>query len=167
MGTERTDQSEASAPAVQGYRREVVEDFLSAVEVERRRLHEIIRESEARTQRARAAIDVYRVIMDMLLAVQAEIAEIRRAAEEEAAAILRRGDEEAEALFRAAYAVEDGMIHLVRAEAAEDPLRHTTPEPAVREFGSGFAVDVSGSNDYMAYLRGALSDQAPLGPRLD
>jgi hypothetical protein len=167
MGAERAEPSEANAPAVQGYRREVVEDFLSAVEVERRRLQETISESEARTQRARAALDVYRVIMDMLLAVEVEIAEIGRAAQEEAAAILRGGDEEAEVLLRAAYAADGGTLDLVHAEAAEDPLRHTDPEPTVQEFGSEFAVDASGSSDYMAYLRGALSDQAPLGPRLD
>jgi hypothetical protein len=164
MGPEPT---ESSAPAVQGYRREVVEDFLSAVEFERRRLQEIITESEARTQRARAALDVYRVVMEMLLAAHAEIAEIRLGAEEEAAAILRRGDEEAEALLRTASDAHSSTIDLVRAEAAEDPLRHSDPEPAVGEFRSEFAVDFTGSNDYMAYLRGALSDQAPLGPRLD
>src|SRR5262245_24963791 len=107
-------------PAVQGYTREAIDDFLAAADVERARLREVIAEAESRTQRARAALGVHRVMTAMLLEAQADVAERRRLAEEEAAAILRAADDEAQSVLREAYAEPDGTLDLVRAEKIDE-----------------------------------------------
>jgi cell division septum initiation protein DivIVA len=162
-------------PSVHAYKRDAVDDFLAAASAERERLQVTIAEAEARGRRARAAVGIHRVMVSMLLETQRELAELRAGAEAEAADIVAAAEDEARAIVRAARhgsadrSRGDGerTIDLSAIAADEHRLsRPTGPEgvsvpPAVGIFDSGE------DERFFAYLRGALADDQPLGPRLD
>lgn len=154
--------------SVHGYPRAEVEDFLAAASVERVRLEAEIADADSRTARARSAVGSHRVMVAMLLEAQQELTEIRRAAELEAERILADAE-------RRAQEIED------RAPAAGAPTASPDPAPVVTTPltppatvatatppASGPLIDLSagadGGEDYFDFLRGALTDEAPLGP---
>ena len=158
-------------PAVFGYERAAVDDFLAAAGRERERLEAEIEESRTRERKARAAIGMHRVMISMLLETQIELEEKRRAAEAEAAAILARTEEEASRLeattarsapdalsasFSRATSPSLTVIDLERAESIDEPL------PPSHRAG---AAPTDDADQYFEFLRGALADDQPLGPR--
>jgi hypothetical protein len=166
-----------------GYSRAAVDDFLAAAAVERGRLEALIEEAEDREQQARAAIDshlgLHKVMIETLLETQRELGERRREAEVTAAGIIEAAEREARALMaanRGGVAVEN-----------DDPRRPTSIDLAAEErnpFGPMPDQFVGGapswslsseretqarkeSDEFFDYLRGALIDDKPLGPRND
>jgi hypothetical protein len=156
----------ASPVPVQAYSRAAVDEFVASAAAERARLESAIAEQEERTRRARAALGTHRVMVAMLLDAQRELEEIRTHAEAEAAAIVLRHGERtmtpapAVAQTLAASGPAGEMIDLTRTAgdtgpppAPVVPVAHPEPE--------------AGGTEYFEFLRGALVDDAPLGPRPD
>jgi cell division septum initiation protein DivIVA len=145
---------------VRGYSRAAVDGFLAALDEERARVLQRIAESTERLERARGATGMQRAMLAMLLDTQ-DVAERRRAAEEEAARILADADAEAEAILAGALAPADTtVLDLVSAERTPDPA----PERALAV--APLAATTAAADDaYFAFLRGALTDEAPLGVR--
>jgi hypothetical protein len=136
----------ARTAPVSGYSRAELDEFLGEAASERARLEAAIVADEERARRARSALGAHRVMVAMLLSAQRELDDIRIRAEREAAAILGGADRPAP------------MLDLTRIES---------PEPMGEPPCAGVStVPVDGeSNDYFDFLRGALDDDAPLGPR--
>jgi hypothetical protein len=72
---------------VLGYSRETVDDFLRAVESERARLEEVIREARAREVNARSLLSVHESMVATMLESYREVTRRRIDAEERADAI--------------------------------------------------------------------------------
>ena len=123
-----------------GYSRVELDDFLVSVADERTRLEAAIAEDEVRTRAARAALGTHRVMVAMLLQALREIDEIRARAEAEAAVFLA-----------ASSAPTAPVLDITRLE------RGATRQAAPRVSDE--------DTEYFDFLRGALVDDAPLGPR--
>lgn len=170
------------------YAREAIDDFLAAAESERVQLQAQIADAEARTRRARAAVGMHRVMVGMLLETQQELGALRVRAEVDAAEILGQAEEEAQQILRraredAGVAVDtDSASPVVPSEpSAPDAFARTLdlasyerddapPLAATSSFASLSPAMTSDSRDddhFFAYLRGALADEAPLGPRFE
>jgi cell division septum initiation protein DivIVA len=150
---------------IHGYSRSEVDEFLAAAALERARLEATIADANARSNRARAALGMHRVMVAMLLEAQREMSQLRSDAEREADRIIAEADEQARAM--SGFARESNsvaaMIDLAAAEAAMNGVgAHTRePEPEPVPFTSNGHHD---SDDYFEFLRGALADDQPLGP---
>jgi cell division septum initiation protein DivIVA len=139
---------------VHGYSRAELDAFLASVAVERERLEAAIAADEERTRTARAALGTHRIMVSMLLEAQREIDDIRARAEAEAALIL------------ASHRRVKPLLDLTRLERDPD----IAPPPATD--GSALAAthdaaptsSPDGTVEYFDFLRGALDDDAPLGP---
>lgn len=163
------------APAqspVRWYSRAALDRFLDEAATERARLNETIADANARLVRANAAIGLHQMMMEMLLETQRDVRDIRRRAEASAAEIMAAGDRDVADVFgpagpagsnsgsSSAHAVPSGN----GASAPEPAPRaamfedlEPAPEPPV---GSG-----RDDQKFFDYLRSALSDDEPLGPR--
>jgi hypothetical protein len=154
--------------SVRGYSREAVEEFAAAAEREVARLQAEIDATDRRTARARAAIGTHRVMVAMLFTTQHRLDEIRQEAEMEAAAILQRAEHDADN----ALGGNDRVLDLRAPHEADTSVVTSSPfderslvwnEQAPREWSAG----PEGAPDYFTFLRGALDDDEPLGPRAD
>jgi hypothetical protein len=133
------------AEGFHGYSRTELDAFLLSVEDERARLEAAIAEDEVRTRAARAALGTHRVMVSMLLQAQREIDEIRARAEAEAAVVLL-----------ASSSPSAPVLDITR-------LEHGVPSPM---FSTRLSPATNDDNtEYFDFLRGALVDDAPLGPR--
>jgi hypothetical protein len=161
--------------SVHGYPRAEVEAFLAAASAERVRLEAEIADAESRTARARSAVGSHRVMVAMLLDAQQELSEMRRGAELEAERILADAEREAQEIERAAargYSVADAMREV--SSGFEVPGAATTSVDAPVAVATaaspvaGPLIDLSAVSDsgdgYFDFLRGALTDERPLGP---
>jgi hypothetical protein len=125
----------------------------------------VIADDEERTRRARAAMGTHRVMVAMLLTAQRELDEVRARAEREAAAIL---------------ADAQRPVHVLDLTRPEPPAPSTTSPPVADVWPATVtetrmptpvasnpvpAVHEGESNEYFDFLRGALDDHEPLGPR--
>ena len=138
---------------IHGYPRGDVEEFLSAAAAERVRLEAEIAEAHARIAQARSAVGTHRVMVTMLLDAQRELSEIRRRAEAEAERMIAEAEIEAQAIERGRWS------------AFDVPTSVSMPsEPTIDLVGH---ADAQGSDQFFDYLRGALADDQPLGPRAD
>jgi hypothetical protein len=165
--------------AIQGYSRVEVDQFLAAAAVERSRLENEIADAEQRIARARSAIGMHRVMVAMLLETQRELTELRHHADREAEQILRDAEREAAEIARArrgaavaSVAPPDpaasGRVAATgdsQGQPADDDAflfgaSAVTPPSFV---GSGPAPE-AGHDQYFEFLRGALTDESPLGP---
>ena len=161
--------SSAAQRPEQGYARELVEDFRVAARAERAKLQAKIAYEESRARRARATVGVYRVMVGMLLETQRELAELRGAAETTAAETGRAAEEKAQVLLHAAHegshadfdqrgdqrwapTGSDSVLDLAGLE--RDEQKSAQPTEAAPP-----------DDQFFAYLRGALADEQPLGPR--
>jgi hypothetical protein len=144
-----------SAPdsPVHGYSRAAVEEFVSAAAAEETKLEAVIEEAATRTRKARAAIGTHRVMVAMILEAQHQLDDIRAQAESEAARILAQGERDADEL---APLVSPPELDLVGAETMR-------PEPP--PVADARPQEPPEGSDYFAFLRGALVDDEPLGPR--
>jgi cell division septum initiation protein DivIVA len=163
---------------VQGYPRSAVDEFVAAAEAEAAKLEAMIADAGERTRRSRAAIGTHRVMVAMLLEAQRELDEIRALAEAEAADIIATAEREAdEVLKRNGHRVVD-LSELERGErsaprrSAESPVKAPmTEKPTVASSDPGALGSVPHAEgpddgaDYFDFLRGALVDDEPLGPR--
>jgi len=150
---------------VHGYSRSEVDEFLAAAAVERARLEATIADANARSNRARAALGMHRVMVAMLLEAQREMSQLRADAEREADRIVADADEQARAMSGFAHesTFVASMIDLAAAEAAVNRVatHAPMPEPQPAPFASNGHHD---SDEYFEFLRGALADDQPLGP---
>ena len=163
----------AAAPTL-GYDRAAVDDFLGAAAAERTKLEEQIERSHLRLARARTALGTHRVMVAMLLQTQRELSALRRDAERDAAEIIAAADREArrrEAAGPARTGTTPDPIDL-RVGSLNATLEPTANGPAAAAATELSAADdlllssISGQDDeFFEYLRGALHDDEPLGPR--
>jgi hypothetical protein len=140
----------SGATGYHGYSRAELDDYLSSVAQERARLEATITEHEERTRAARAALGTHRVMVAMILQSQREIDEIRARAEAEAAVIMASSS-----------TPPARVLDITRLEQVEPPVAPrpaAPPSPMLRPDGDDSA-------EYFDFLRGALVDDAPLGPR--
>lgn len=173
-----------------GYPRDAVDEFLAAADAERARLEAVIREASGRAERARAPIGAQRLMMSMLLDTQRELSELRDSAATRAEKIIAEAEAQAREIVMLADPVPtprpgfttgprpggtgaasssstDRPIDLVGAEAADQ-------KPPPDSFGAGSdGPRVNGhsksteSDEFFDFLRGALADDQPLGPRAE
>jgi cell division septum initiation protein DivIVA len=147
--------TDAPSTPIQGYSRADVDQFLTAAAEERLRLETEVEELEGRISRARSAIGMHRVMVALLLETQRELTEIRDSASAEAERIVREAEREV-ATMRCAPTADS--IDLV----AESPASRLPVAPVA---DGGVAEQGAAQGDeYMDFLRGALSDDSPLGP---
>lgn len=150
-----------------GYPRTTVDDFLMAAAAERARLDDELEQATARADRAHAQIGVYRVMMRMLLDAQRDVGEIRARAEERAAEIIASAERDAQNLVarerNERTTSTPARIDLVEVEDLGVPTALPTPPPA-SVMSNGFHEDAR-SDEFFDFLRGALADDQPLGPR--
>jgi cell division septum initiation protein DivIVA len=158
---ESTPAGPTAGPAIQGYSRAEVDDFLSAASVERARLEAEIASANERINRARAAIGIHRVMFTMLLDVQREINDLRRGADEAAASIVQ--DAEREASAARAWTPESAPLEsLVQSGSTELDL--TLHAARFDLHGpTGMRDQISDDDKYFDFLRGALIEEEPLG----
>jgi cell division septum initiation protein DivIVA len=171
------DASPSGATPTLGYDRAAVEAFLGAAAEERSKLEEQIEQSNLRLARARTALGTHRVMVAMLLQAQRECSALRRDAEREAAAIIAAAEREARG--QEAGCVEPSALE---ATADEDPIDLRDPRPGPTVAASAVVIPNSDAVDpldrdlltaaglnqddeFFEYLRGALQDDEPLGPR--
>jgi hypothetical protein len=166
-------------PSVHGYTRAAVAEFSAAAEQECRRLEAELAGAERRTARARASIGAHRVMVAMLFATQQQLDEMRAAAEAEATRVLGEAEEEAEAILSGFdLAVIDLSSIEGEAPACSSRLSSANDNAALRpRWGLGInPIDArsatsentsAGSDAYFEFLRGALEDDQPLGPRVE
>jgi hypothetical protein len=176
--------NDASGAAIHGYSRAEVDDFLEAAAVERARLEVEIADARARAGRARSAIGMHRVMVSMLLETQRELTELRLDAEARAEQIVAEAEREANEMLAASgasgwthdepftldpQAPITSMIDLVGvAEQDGGVLQANGVEQNGR--ASHPSVDPSAGaepepDEYFDFLRGALADDSPLGPK--
>ena len=175
MDTEFTTQGGQLGEGHHGYPRALVDDFLAAAGRERERLEELRRDASLRAERARATIGVHRVMMAMMLDTQREVSEIRRAADAEATATLADAEQQVEAILGCSIgAIPDPGSPHGRAFGAAGPettLVDLTAVEISESTSPGEASELShvddhkGVEQYFEFLRGALIDEQPLGPR--
>jgi hypothetical protein len=156
------------ASPVRGYPRPAVDEFVASAAHEQAALETAIADAQERTRRARAAIGTHRVMVAMLLEAQRHLDEIRAAAETEATDIIARAEREAEAIISAA---RPPILDLSGAESREravsQPITSSTSSMS-DPWSPGFAAPSepgAESSEYFDFLRGALVDDEPLGPR--
>jgi cell division septum initiation protein DivIVA len=147
---------EAPSPAgsaISGYSYAEVTDFLAAAAVERSRLEAELLDAESRIGRARSAIGLHRVMLAMLLDAQRELDEIRREAEGHATRILAGAERDATPV----------VVPSPAASATIDLTAVTATVAPAHDRAQGAPSDGGSQDDYFTFLRGALSDDAPLG----
>ncbi len=155
-----------------GYARSAVDSFRAAADAERARLLEVLDDARRRLERAQAADHTQRLMLEMLMDAERELGAARRAAEAEAARIVAAA--QATAGRASADARENQVpeplfvdaIDLAAAEQVDASTNgaHDHHEPTRRVRAADFDGDGGESDEYFRYLRGALVDDAPLGP---
>jgi hypothetical protein len=156
-----------SGSPVSGYSRAELDEFLAEASSERVRLEAAIAAEAERTRRARSALGTHRVMVAMLLSAQRELDDIRARAEREAALILAGPERTVPVLDLTRSERSESSDRSGQAAAVSSPNPITEPSvvaPASPEVAAPVAPDDE-SNDYFDFLRGALDDDAPLGPR--
>jgi hypothetical protein len=179
-------------PAV-GYPRAMLDDFMAAADVERLRLEAAIVDAEQRGDEARVAIGSHEVMVSMLVDAHREISLIELDAHQRAAAILEAADREAREILRSAHGdlartpaevrasepaipttpvvhpmtrLIDGPIDLTELETLDAGPERLLKSPVYANGnGNGEHDAAPGSDRYFDFLRGALVDDEPLGPR--
>jgi ABC-type transporter Mla subunit MlaD len=136
---------------IHGYPRADVDEFLRAAAAERVRLEAEIADANARIAHARSAVGTHRVMVAMLLEAQRQLSELRRDAEIQAERIIAEAEIEAQAIERG-----------VRGSAASRP---TFAEPSIDLTRPDLRTEDPA--EFFDFLRGALADDRPLGPRAD
>jgi hypothetical protein len=133
-----------------------------AADAERARLEAVIDDARARARRALALNSLQHVMVDMLLETQRELGALRAAAEQEAAEILGEAEQQALAILRDARR-DAGLTNEPTTHDAA--CFHPTPS-SLPPIGASMMNEVQ-DDRYLSYLRGALADERPLGPRFD
>jgi len=154
-----------------GYPRAEVEKFLHDVARERARLEAEIEDSTRRIKRAEAAVGTHRVMVTMLMQTQRELAQIRKAGEAEADRILQEAESQARAIERGAGPLatapkmNPGAPEPVGIDLTDFPTAGaTTGSAAWSTNGDASVTNATNSDEFFAFLRGALLDDQPLGP---
>jgi hypothetical protein len=165
------------------YPRATVDEFIRASELEKQRLAAAIEDDEHRARRARAAIGMHHMMVSMLIETQRELEELRREAERIASDIIAAasdgralGRDMSGAGGRGTTAAGRGggvppsidLLAESRLDAATGLLAPPDePGPAASASAVPLVDDEADaeSNEYFAFLREALTDDEPLGPR--
>jgi hypothetical protein len=159
-----------------------VDEFIRASEAEKQRLAAAIADDEDRSRRARAAIGMHNMMVSMLIETQRELEELRRDAERSAAEIISAASDPGQVVpgsfdmsppLRPQMAVRPpgsyniDLVAEARADRVDGSACASPLGPADTRGGdaSGDLGTGAESNDYFAFLRGALTDEEPLGPR--
>jgi hypothetical protein len=154
-----------------GYDRAAVEDFLRAAAEERVKLRQQIDSANLRLARARTALGTHRVMVAMLLETQRELSTMRRDAELQAAEIIGAAEREARVREESGRA-GPGPIDLRDSPFAAPAPATLNGERAsassyetVNPYAPGATTDPTADSEFFEFLRGALDDEEPLGPR--
>ena len=139
---------------IQWYARPAVEEFLAAAAGERRRLEALVAEGRERIERVQAASRVQETMVAMLLETEHAVRQVRSAAEREAAMIIAAADAESVAILGLRRdGSAPGKVVLPEAAVESEPMIDLVADSDIR------------SADFLEFLRGALVDDQPLGPR--
>ena len=166
-----------------GYSRATVDEFVAAMDAERARLAALIGDAEDRELRARSTLSTHEVMLAMLLEAQDELDARKRDAEAEAEAILEVAEREAREMIDLARGralpagsvptpavapsvepEEDDVTEMLDLSATERPESASIPTP-IFAMPNGNGHDPAATDSYFDFLRGALADDEPLGPR--
>jgi hypothetical protein len=139
---------------IHGYPRADVDEFLRSAAAERIRLEAEIADANARIAHARSAVGTHRVMVAMLLETQRQLSEMRRDAEVQAERIIAEAEIEAQAIERGPGSPNGGSASTPG--FAEPTIDLTRSAPSSEE-----------PDEFFEFLRGALADDQPLGPRAD
>lgn len=161
----------------QWYSRTAVDAYLAAADDERRRLEATIADAQARLARAASAIGLQQTVVEMMLDVQREVADIRRSAEIASAGILvpTVRDSDAGATTGAAGAVVTdpavpGVPSAPEVEGAAAPTAVSADDgarPAPPTFVDSLGAHPRAERDDVAFfklLKDELDREEPLGP---
>lgn len=150
---------------IRWYSRPALDQYLTDARAERAGLQETIADASERLARANSAIGLHQTMMEMLLESQRDVREIRRAAEAESAQVIAEAERVAEQILRR-VATQGNGNHSQSGSGVIDPIRCS---PAVPPPSNGRSVHLDGRNggpddEFFSYLRGALTEDEPLGP---
>lgn len=161
MNAEITDSGPA-AP-IQWYARSAVDDFVDKAATRRAELEAAIAAANERTERARAALGLYRMMAAMLLETQRELQEMRQAAEAEAAEIIRAAGHDSSGSSK----VESQVTMIPHAPPAEvlDLGAPAAAAAATNGAPRNGTDDGTENAEFFDFLRGSLTDPETLGPR--
>ena len=174
--SETLESSEAETPA---YTREALGAFLAEADAERERLLAVIDDARGRARRALALDRLQQTMVEMLVETQRELFELQAQAERDAAEVLGAAEQEALEIVRetrqiAGASSDPGAPGAPEAHAATE--LHAADDGGSHHSGANnssyttTAASIFGPSEddrYFAYLREALVDDQPLGPRLD
>ena len=161
MNTGDAHRDAPAAEMMQGYSRAAVDDFLAAAAAERSRLEIEIADARGRLGRAHVALGMHQTMLAMLTDTGRELEDLRRRTERQAAEAIAND----EIRNRPSMPAPPFAFDLTAAERAEHAAS-VVETPSTTE-GSPYGEHASGGDDdaYFGFLRGALADDKPLGPR--
>jgi hypothetical protein len=163
------------------YPRATVDEFIRASEAEKQRLTAAIEQDEHRASRARASIGMHHMMVSMLIETQRELDQMRRDAERLATEIIsaasnRRRDahpDENAPAGRSSGRLGEPSAPLSIDLVAEDEAGLVASSRVLHPDSAFDALNLPRSTEgvdpetsqYFAFLREALTDDEPLGPR--
>lgn len=165
-----------SEQPLRGYQRAAVDEFLAAAEAERSRLESLIADANDRASRARAAVGMHHIMVTMLAETQQELAQRRSDADRRSAEIIAAAEAQARAIERPPAApvppVTSTPLESPAAAASLSAIPAAYTPPAAGELASmapRLQIDRHEEDEeadrFFAFLRRALVDDEPLGPR--
>ena len=161
-----------SQQPVRGYQRAAVEEFLAAANAEKARLEALIADANERAAVARTAVGMHHIMVAMLVETQEELTRRRREADLQAAEIIAAAEAQALAIERPTAMPEPAAVPAPAAAApVVEGLRIHAPAATAEPVPASPRLEVEGHDDdeeadrFFAFLRRALSDEEPLGPR--
>jgi cell division septum initiation protein DivIVA len=156
VGTGATDPDRrVTERPIRWYARPAVDQFVATAAAERARLVAAIEDARRRVAGATATVGMHETMVSMLRDSQRELSALRRGAEEHAAAIMAEADAEA-------------TLILGHARPTARPDEHSGSDDEPREHPTESVVDLvddAPRDEFLEFLRGALFDDEPLGPR--
>jgi hypothetical protein len=151
-------------PPIRWYSRSALDEFLAAAEREQARLEATIAGARQRLARANSAVGLHQTMIEMMLEVQREVAEIRRAAETQSGQIIASGELEADAILRGATTRSNGQAKAAGGGGAATVTVDAPPVVApVGPVDSGVRPQTD-DEAFFSYLRSELDKDEPLGP---
>lgn len=153
----------SGVPPIRWYSRTALDEFLAAAEKEQARLEATIADAQMRLARANSAVGLHQTMVEMILEVQREVAEIRRAAELASAEIIAAGELEAQAVLRGAAEAQPRRTVADGAVTADGRVPVGGNHPSIVGVGTATAP---GDDDeaFFSYLKHELDKDEPLGP---
>ena len=170
MNTFDSAKPSAQPAMVQGYPRAAIDDFLAAAARERRRLRDELAAASARVERANLALGMHRTMIAMLIDTGRDLQDLRHRTEVMAAQQFSPDTVSAATgvapSVPSTVSVPFGVPESIAPESMAPESISSAPSPLSRRprlpRRNRFRED---DEEYFGFLRGALSDDEPLGPR--